>query len=170
MNNRTGGRSGLRYLLPAFPIFILAAGFLIADVYGTAWGGIEPLKSRRADVERLLGKPIDDVGEEGALRFKAQGGLVTVAFVDSKFVQSKKLGPEYAGTVRQVVLQHDNSSITPESMDLRHKSRFERQEVPNGEIFRDLRDGLVYTFIGGRLKTTYYTPSEEQWSRAQRRR
>ncbi|PYS45696.1 MAG: hypothetical protein DMF68_21500, partial [Acidobacteria bacterium] len=32
------------------------------------WKGIEPLKSRRADVERILGKPlVDQPGEEGTL-------------------------------------------------------------------------------------------------------
>jgi hypothetical protein len=40
--------------------------------------------------------------------------------------------------------------------------------VPNGMIYRNLKDGIVYTFIGGRLRTTRYTPSNDQLARARK--
>jgi hypothetical protein len=135
----------------------------------TGWNGIEPLKSRRADVERILGRPIlDQVGEDATLHFKVAGGTVTVAFVNAHFVASKKLFPELEGTVLQIVLQHDNSSDTPESMNITGNSRFERQDTQGGTIFRNQKDGIVYTFLNGKLKTTRFTPSAAQLGRARK--
>jgi hypothetical protein len=135
-----------------------------------AWGGIEPFKSRRADVEKALGKPIEDKpGETGTLRFKVQGGMITVAFVDSRFVAAHHLGENLVGTVRQVVLQHDTATETPDSMKLNGNSAFEHDSQGNAEVFRNLRDGIAYTFIEGKLRTTYYTPSAEQFKNAQGR-
>jgi hypothetical protein len=152
-------------------IAIAFAALIISSQGTTAgtWSGIEPLKSRRADVERLLGKPLkDQPGSNGTLHFKVGGGMVTVAFIDARFVATKKLLPEVEGTVRQVVLQHENATDTPESMNLANKSDFERQDGQGGTVYRNLKEGIVYTFIGGKLKTTYYTPTAEQWARAQR--
>lgn len=148
------------------------AAFLLFSQSGFAgnWNGIEPLKSRRADVERILGQPIKaQPGQNGTLHFNVAGGNVTVAFVNAKFVEAKRLQPELEGTVLQVVLQHENSSDTPESMGLIEKSAFKREEGPDRVTkFSNLDDGIVYTFIGGRLKTTYFTPSKDQWSKAQK--
>jgi hypothetical protein len=143
--------------------------FFARQSRATSWGEIEPLKSRRADVERVLGKPVEDKpGATGTLRFKVQGGMVQVAFVDERFVRAHKLFPEMEGTVRQVVLQHEGSSETPDTMKLANNSSFERDPQGNAVIFRNLRDGLSYTFIEGRLRTTYYTASAEQFRRAQK--
>lgn len=155
----------------AFVVGVCAALLLLGASRASAssWGEIEPLKSRRADVERVLGKPVEDKpGETGTLRFKVQGGNVQVAFVDARFVVAHKLAPELEGTVRQVVLQHDGSSDTPDTMKLANNSDFERDPQGNAVIFRNLRDGISYTFIEGRLRTTYYTASSEQFRRAQR--
>jgi hypothetical protein len=134
-----------------------------------SWNGIEPLKSRRADVERILGKPImDQPGEDGTLHFKVAGGTVTIAFVSARFVATKKLDPALEGTVLQVVLQHDKSSDTPETMNITGNSRFVRQDTQGGSIFRNQRDGIVYTFFNGKLKTTRYTPTATQLGRARK--
>ncbi len=133
------------------------------------WNGIEPLKSRRADVERVLGKPLQNQpGETGTLHFKVAGGTVKVAFVTSRFIATKKLFPELEGTVLQIVLQHERSNETPESLTIAGNSNFERQEGQGGVVYRNVKDGIVYTFLGGKLKTTYFTPSSEQWARAQK--
>lgn len=139
-------------------------------VMGANWGGIEPLKSRRADVERIMGKPIaDKPGNNGTLQFNVAGGVVTVAFIDARFVVAKKLQPELEGTVRQVVLQHTNSNETPESLNIVKNSEFERQDGTGGiSVFRNLKDGIAYTFVNGKLKTTYFTPSQEEWTKAQK--
>ncbi len=133
------------------------------------WHGIEPLKSRRADVERELGQPIQtESSATNSLNFKVAGGMVTVTFVDAKFVQTKKLSPDIEGTVLLIVLRHDNSSDTPESLALANKSGFTREEKDGMIVFYNQKEGITYTFINGRLKTTRYAPATEQLLRAQR--
>jgi hypothetical protein len=149
---------------------VFAALFIVSQsATAMDWNGIEPLKSRRADVEKRLGPPVSEQpGQDGTLHFKVMGGKVTVTFVNARFVQTKKLLPEVEGTVLQIVLQHENSSETPESMNLTGNSNFERQDTEGGTIFRNLRDGIAYTFFQGRLKTTRYSPTSKQLGRARK--
>lgn len=137
------------------------------DAKAASWQGIEPLKTRRADVVQILGKPISE-SPEGVLRFRVSGGSVQVSFADAKFVTAKRLRPDLAGTVLEIVLQHEHSSETAESMNLPKNHSFVRDEVRNAVIFRNMKDGLVYTFLDGRLTTTRYTFADSQLSRARR--
>lgn len=132
-----------------------------------SWQGIEPFKSRRADVIQVLGTPVSET-PGGPLTFKVNGGTVSVSFVDANFVRTKKLRADAEGTVLQIILQHENSSDTPESMDLPRNKAFTREETKNALIFRDLKEGIVYTFLNGKLKTTRYTFSDNQMTRARR--
>ena len=171
MNNQISFRRAARRTASLFVVLASLAAFLISSV-GTigaaSWNSIEPLKSRRADVERALGRPIQDLpGETGTLRFKVAGGMVTVAFIDAKFIATKKISEDLEGTVKQIVLQHDSASDTPESLGLIGNEKFEREDKQSVSVFRNVKDGVVYTFINGKLKTTYYTPSTDQWARVQ---
>jgi hypothetical protein len=150
--------------------FVFASLVIFSQsVMAEGWNGIEPLKSRRADVERILGKPIQDQpGQDGTLHFNVMGGKVTVMFVNARFVETKKLSPDLEGTVLQIVLQHERSSETPESMLLTGNSRFEREDTQGGTIFRNQKDGIAYTFFNGRLKTTRYSASATQLGKARR--
>ena len=132
-----------------------------------SWNGIEPFRSRRDEVVKVLGKPISE-SSEGALRFAVSGGEVLVVFVSEKFVTNKKLRPELAGTVLEIVLQHEHSSDTPESMSLLTNKEFVRDEVQNASIFRSNKSGIVYTFVDGKLRTTRFTFSEAQLARLRR--
>ncbi len=133
------------------------------------WNSIEPLKSRRADVERILGKPLEDrPGQTGTLRFKVMGGTVTITFVNARFIANKKLYPELEGTVLEIVLQHERSSETPESMNLTKNKDFTRQDMQGGSIFLNQKDGITYTFLDGRLRTTRFSPAAEQLVRARK--
>ncbi len=162
------GTRALRGLPLLFVLIAALAGARAAR--GEAWGGIEPFKSRRADVEKALGKPVEDkAGETGTLRFKVQGGTITVAFVDQRFVAAHHLEESLVGTVRQLVLQHDSATETPESLKVKDNPAFEHDSQGNAEVFRNQRDGIAYTFIEGRLHTTYYTPTAEQFKHAQGR-
>jgi hypothetical protein len=76
--------------------------------------------------------------------------------------------PELEGTVLEIVLQHEHSSDTAESMKLTKNRDFIRDEVRNITVFRNPKDGLVYTFIDGSLKTTRYTFADAQLGRARR--
>jgi hypothetical protein len=145
---------------------LLAGG---QTIRAAEWHGLEPLKSRRVDVERELGQPIQqEMSATNSLNFKVAGGMVTITFVDAKFIQTKKLSPNVEGTVLLIVLKHDNSSDTPESLALPKKSGFTREEKAGMTVFYNQKDGITYTFINGRLKTTRYAPATEQLLRAQR--
>ena len=134
-----------------------------------SWGSIQPLKSRRADVERLLGKPLDQSSAGNSmLHFNVAGGNVTVSFVTAKFVATKKLSPDFEGTVLQIVLQHEHSSETPDSMGLPKNRDFDRQDGQDVAIYSNLKDGVVYTFIGGKLKTSRYSASTDELLRARK--
>jgi hypothetical protein len=154
----------------ASAVIVFAALFILTQaVTAASWNSIEPLKSRRADVERVLGQPVkDQLGQNGMLHFKVAGGMVTVAFIDARFVTTKKLFPELEGTVRQIVVQHDSAPDTAQSLGLTTNSDFKREEGQGLTKYTNLKDGIVYTFVGGKLKTTYYTPSGDQWMHAQK--
>ena len=146
-------------------IAVIALVFSSSSVSAGSWQGLEPLKSRRSDVLQALGKPLNDPFG-GPVTFKILGGTASVSFVDENFVRTKKLRAEIAGTVLQIILQHDSSSDTPDSMGLLKNREFTREEAKGALIFRNLKEGIVYTFLNGNLKTTRYTFSENQISRA----
>jgi len=154
-------------LVVAGVVVLLAAITLTGDASAATWHAIEPFKTRRPEVLQILGTPISETAD-GVLRFGVSGGSVQVSFVDEKFVTAKKLRPELAGTVLQIVLQHEHSSETPESTKLLKNKDFVRDEVRNITIFRNPKDGIVYTFIDGQLKTTRYTFADSQLGRARR--
>ncbi|MDX6709762.1 MAG: hypothetical protein QOH96_778 [Blastocatellia bacterium] len=141
---------------------------LTASASPESWSGIEPLKSTRADVEKALGKPIGEPGPNGELRFKVAGGTVDVYFTGAHIVEVKKLHPKFEGTVLEIVLKHDSSSDTPESLDLTKKKDFEHEHKANVDVYRNLREGISYTFIDGKLRTTRYAASTEQLSKARK--
>lgn len=142
--------------------------FLIAtNVEAASWNGIEPFKSNRADVTKILGAPIGE-SPDGVLRFTVMGGSAQVSFVNEKFVTAKKLKPELLGTVLEVVLQHDHSSDTPESLKLLKNTSFTRDDTQTSTVFRNMKQGIIYTFFQGTLKSTRYTFADEQLSKARR--
>ena len=151
-----------------FSIAIIALGFCSSAVKAASWQGLEPFKSRRSDVLQALGKPVSDPFG-GPLTFTILGGTASVSFVDANFVRAKKLQPELEGTVLQIILQHEHSSDTPDSMGLLKNRDFKREEAKDALIFRNLKEGVVYTFLNGKLKTTRYTFAENQIGRARRK-
>lgn len=143
----------------------LALICILPSAKASSWQGIEPLKTRRDEVLKLLGTPTSE-SPGGLLTFKVMGGTVSVSFMDQNFVRTKRLRPELEGTVLQIILQHENSSDTPASMKLAENHNFIRDEMKDALVFRNLKEGIVYTFFQGKLKTTRYTFSEQQISRA----
>ena len=139
-------------------------------VAAASWRGLEPLRSRMTDVERVLGNPQRaEMGQANTLRFQMQGGTVTVAFVTARYIAAKGLDPSLEGTVLQIVVQHDNAPDTPQSLGLVNNSDFEHAERNGISRYRNTRAGLVYVFRNGRLQTTWYSASSEQLASARRR-
>jgi len=149
----------------SIPLCVLL--FCSVSANAGSWRGIEPLKTSRAEVLKILGTPVTDTAD-GPLTFKVMGGTVTVFFVDQNLVRAKRLRENVAGTVLQIVLQHENSSNTAESLGLLKNKDFTREDSREAVIFRNLKEGIVYTFVSGKLKTTRYTFSDNQISHARR--
>ncbi len=121
------------------------------------------------DLELALGAPVADrYAEEGTLEFNVSGGRVTVFFVTPKFVATKRLPAHYEGTVLQIILQHENAQDTPESMNLVTNKSFKREGRGGVEKFSDDKEGVFYTFVESRLKTTRYSYSMDRLARIQR--
>ncbi len=136
-----------------------------------SWKGLEPFVSKRADVERVLGAPkVDQMAQNGTLQFEVTGGAVTIFFVTPKFIAAKRLSPELEGTVLQIVLQHERANDTPESLNVVTNPAFKRQADKGVEVYTNEKDGVIYTFVDSRLKTTRYAYSAEQLARIQRGR
>ena len=148
-------------------VSVLVCASLATEVSAASWNGIEPFKTRRDEVLKIMGQPVGE-SADGVLRFSVSGGSVQVSFVSERFVATKKLRPELAGTVLEIVLQHEHSSNTAESMNLLKDRDFIRDDVRNISIFRNIKDGLIYTFIDGTLKTTRYTFTDGQVGRTWR--
>jgi hypothetical protein len=156
-------RAGARAVAGVFALMLLASGW--TDARATSWKGIEPLKSRRADVERALGAPVRETPAEAALHFNVMGGRVTVFFVTAKFVAAKKTRADLEGTVLQIVLQHERASDTPESLGVDKNKNFEREAGDNVVVYRNLEEGVIYTFSNGKLQTTRYLPPADALAR-----
>lgn len=148
-------------------VAVFACAGFTTNVTAASWNGIEPFKTRRDEVLKIMGPPVAE-SADGALRFNVSGGSIQINFVDKKFVVTKKLIPELEGTVLQIIMQHQHSSDTPESMRLKQNKDFIRDDNRNVSVYRNMKDGLVYTFIGGSLKTTRYTFADPQLGRARR--
>jgi len=169
MKNKLFGRPQARGAVMG--LALAAAALLLAgqSAFAATWKGLEPFVSKRADVERVLGAPTSDhMAENGTLQFKVSGGAVTVFFVTPKFIAAKKLPPALEGTVLQIVLQHDRATDTPESLNVVTNSAFKRQADKGVEVFTNEKDGVIYTFVDSRLKTTRYAYSTDQLARIQR--
>ena len=133
------------------------------------WKGLEPFVSKRADVERALGTPAADRYEQDwTLEFNVTGGRVTVFFVTPKFVETKKLPAHYVGTVLQIVLQHQSATDTPESMNLVTNRAYEHRFDKGVDVYLEPKEGVAYTFVESRLKTTRYSYSSQTLARVQR--
>jgi hypothetical protein len=158
LNTRSGVTAG------ALALVVLIFG---TPVSASSWNGIEPFKSRRADVIKILGEPLGE-SPDGVMRFAVMGGSVQVSFVSERFVAAKKLRTDLAGTVLEIVLQHEHSSDTPESLKLVQNRSFTRDETQTSIVFRNLKEGLLYTFMQGNLRTTRYTFGDEHLGRARR--
>jgi hypothetical protein len=151
--------SVLAILAAAFAVLMLAS----QGTRAAAWKGLEPFVSKRADVERVLGKPTADrLATDGTLRFDLPDGAVTVSFVTPKFIAARKLVPALEGTVLQIVVQHAASTETPESLNLVKNPDYEVVTSGPTQVYTNPKDGIYHSFVERRLKTTRYSYSAEQ--------
>jgi hypothetical protein len=169
MNNQNFSRAHARSLV----VVVLAAAMVVLlsaqATRAATWKGLEPFVSKRTDVERVLGVPTaDHYDAEGTLEFTVSGGRVTVFFITPKFVAAKKLPARYEGMVLQIVLQHERAQDTPESMNLVRNSAYEHRHDKGVDVYLEPKEGIAYTFVESRLKTTRYSYSSQQLSRIQR--
>ena len=162
----TSAKSLRRSTIPAitFGLVLTLAGI---SARAASWNGIEPLRTRRDEVIKILGSPVAE-NTDGVMRFNVVGGSVQVSFVNDQFVKAKRLRPDLAGTVLEIVLQHEHSSDTPETLKLAENHAFVRDQTKGTVVFRNMKEGLIYTFINGILRTTRYTFADDQLNKARR--
>ncbi|HEX3146082.1 MAG TPA: hypothetical protein VHQ64_19060, partial [Pyrinomonadaceae bacterium] len=115
----TAAKLFARLLLVSLCALVLAS----STVKAAAWNGIEPLKTRRDEVVKKLGAPVGET-TDGVMRFNVMGGSVQVNFVSDQFVKAKRLRPDLVGTVLEIVLQHEHSSDTPETLKIKENHSF----------------------------------------------
>ena len=152
-------QSALAVLAAALAVIVLAS----QEARAATWKGLEPFVSKRADVERVLGRPTADrVAQDGTLRFELPQGAVTISFVTPKFIAARKLSPALEGTVLLMVVQHAASTDTPESLNLVKNPDYEVVASGPTQVYINPKDGIYYSFVESRLKTTRYSYSEEQ--------
>lgn len=168
-STRPQARGAAKWLM-AFAALAAFAAWAAVGARAATWKGLEPFTSKRADVERVLGVPVADrMSQRGTLEFNVTGGSVTVQFVDAKFVAAKKLSPDAEGTVLQIVLQHHNAADTPQSLNIDNNKDFDHKGDKNVAVYSNPKEGIFYTFVDNKLKTTRYAASTEQIVRAQKR-
>jgi hypothetical protein len=149
-------------------VAVLAAAFAALmfasqETQAATWKGLEPFVSKRADVERVLGRPTADrLAKDGTLQFARPDGAVNISFVTPKFIVARKLSPALEGTVLLIVVQHTASSDTPESLNLVKNPDYEKVASGPTQVYTNPKDGIYYTFVESRLKTTRYSYSAEQ--------
>jgi hypothetical protein len=140
------------------------ASILIAAAVSTAsaatWKGIEPLKSRRDDVIRILGKPASENSANASMAFATREGAATVSFVTQDFAALKGWPAELEGTVVQILLQHENSKDTPKSLGLEGNRKIDREVRGDSVFYRDRKEGIIRIFKGNKLVTTIYAPED----------
>jgi hypothetical protein len=152
-------QSAVAVLAAAFAALMLAS----QETRAATWKGLEPFVSKRADVERVLGKPTADrLATNGTLHFAQPNGAVTISFVTPKFIAARKLSPALEGTVLVIVVQHAASTDTPESLNLVKNPDYEKVASGPTQVYTNPKDGIYYTFVESRLKTTRYSYSAEQ--------
>ena len=124
------------------------------------WKGIEPLKSRRADVLRILGKPTAENAADASMRFATPEGSATVSLVTRDFAAQKGWAPELEGTVVQILLQHEGSKETPKSLRLDGNPRFDREVRGPAVFYRNRKEGVIRIFTNGKLATSIFAPED----------
>jgi hypothetical protein len=141
-------------------IALLLAVAAASTAVAASWKGIEPLKSRRADVVAALGKPASENASDASMRFSTPEGEATVFLVTRDFAALKGWNPTYEGTVVQIIVQHTNSKETPKSLGLEGPRRIDREVRGDSVFYRNRKEGIIHIFKGGRLVTTIYAPKD----------
>ena len=147
-------QSAFAFTCAAFAVLMLMS----SGARAATWKGLEPFVSKRAEVERVFGPPVSDrLAKDGTLEFDTPDGTVMVFFVTPKFVAAKKLPAALEGTVLQIIVQHVSSKDTPESLSLAKNSAYKRRRDKKMDVYSNTKEGIYYTFVDSRLKTTRYS-------------
>lgn len=144
-----------RIRIAGIAVLVLATFAPVAAA--ASWKGIEPLKSRRADVLRILGKPASENAAEASMKFATPEGVATVYLVTRDFAALKGWDPSSEGTVVQILLQHENAKDTPKSLGLEGNPRIDREVRGDSVFYRDQKAGLIRIFKANKLVTTIFT-------------
>jgi hypothetical protein len=129
------------------PAALLLLLFLVSTVAAKEWRGITPLKSSRADVERLLGKP-NELG-----RYEIQNERVTITYsqgpCNGAFGALAKANCECLvakDTVLRIAVTFDSAvKVSKLGIDKKKYGRTPVHAYKPTATYSDFTDGVVYT-------------------------
>ena len=131
----------LRASLSVIGVFVASLIGAI-NVQAEAWRGIEPLKSTRADVERLLGKP----GKHGRYQFDKERAYIEYAGTGPCAKVNGCLCRVSKDTVVSIYVELEiEMRFSGLKLDKKHYKRFTSRKDPTIATFSNEKKGIIYT-------------------------
>ena len=137
-----------------FTLLIVAS-----EMSAETWNGIDPLKSQKASVERILGVCPDNEDISRCLyQFKDRNVLVEYT-VGPPCSETQRVWNVPNGTVLRVTVYQKDALLLKEfERELRDFRREEDQELTGIEYYSQRERGLTLEVSGGFVRTLYYGP------------
>lgn len=145
---------------------ILGIFFLFASLFSVQpneWHGIIPLKSTRADVEKILGKPTFGSISPHAANYRTKTEKVHVLYSTGPCEIAPSNGwniPEF-----KVISIHVYPDLGPSLADLKlDPHKFEKRpdpEIINETYYTNEKDGISITVMDGKVIRTSYFPQSK---------
>src|SRR5690349_16697007 len=131
----------VRALLSIIGVFV---GLMVSaiNVHGEAWRGIVPLKSTRADVERLLGKP----GEHGRFQFDKERAYIEYAGTGPCARVNQCLCNVSEDTVISIYVELEvELSFSGLKLNKKYYKKFVSRQDPTLATYSNREKGIIYT-------------------------
>lgn len=153
------------FLFRGFEHFKIAGVILViavcaSEVSAESWNGIQPLKSRRVDVEGILGKCLDK-GSTSGCKYTLDDKNILIEY--SAGTACTTTGPIWnvpSETVLRITIHQTNGGILLKNLpyDLKAFRREEDPELPGLEHYTKDNEGLSLAVESGFVLSWYFDP------------
>ena len=142
-------------------ILTLVLSFACIETFGKGWHGITPLRSTRADVERILGRPRQN--SDRASLYSLQGEIVVIAYQHAPCNEDEgRFGYGWNVQVGTVIA----IGVIPKSAIAKDKfvsDRFVTRDTGARVVYYDDHEsGLSVETLGNRVSLLKYEPEKDQ--------
>ena len=126
-----------------------------------SWDGIHPLKSRRSDVERLLGVCPENESTARCLYKLEDKNLLVEYSVGAACSETEAVWNVPSGTVLRITVHQTDGGILLKDLayDLKIFRREDDSELPGLEHYNQPEKGLALEVRGGFVQSLYFGPS-----------